>query len=153
PAIPLKRVLTVVGAIKTAHIHLLSKQVSQVHAVLVCSNGGLYVRDVASRTRVFVNDKAVREAELNEGDTLKIGEFSFKVKLAGEPDVSAPVAPDAMLEIDGEDLPLSLSGRTTVIGRRATCDLPIANEALSTVHAIIFECNGMRMIRDFNSRA
>src|SRR5207249_1790597 len=111
--IPLKRVLTVMGAIKTAHIHLLSKQVSQVHAVVVSSNGGLYVRDVASRTRVYVNDKAMREGELHEGDILRVGEFSFKVKLAGEPEENPPVAPEAMLEIDGEDLPLSLSGRTT----------------------------------------
>jgi len=153
PPIPLKRVLTVVGAIKTAHIHLLSKQVSQVHAVLIYSNGGLYVRDVASRTHTFVNDKPVREADLHNGDKLKVGEFSFQVRLTTELDDSAAPAPDAMLQIDGEDLPLMLSGRTTVIGRRSTCDLPVANEALSTVHAIVFECNGMRMVRDFNSRA
>src|SRR4051812_25539955 len=82
PPIPLKRVLTVLGAIKTAHIHLHSKEklVSQVHAVIVSSEHRLYVRDIASRTRVFVNGKAVREANLNDGDMLKIGEFVFGVK-------------------------------------------------------------------------
>src|SRR5689334_16820871 len=88
PAIPLKRVITVLGAIKTAHIHLHSKgkQVSQVHAVIVSSDHRLYVRDIASRTRVFVNDKAVREADLHDGDTLKLGEFTFGVRIARQTD-------------------------------------------------------------------
>src|SRR5438034_7542463 len=78
PPIALLRPVIVVGSRSNARIHLISHTVSNAHALLVRSNGRTYIRDLASRTKVFLNDEQAREAELSDGDVLKIGSFVFK---------------------------------------------------------------------------
>src|SRR3954468_13320913 len=81
PAIALHRPVMVIGARKDAHIHLISKQVSQTHAMLVIAGSHVYIRDMASRMHVYVNDQQVREAELSDGDTIQVGDFKFRMRL------------------------------------------------------------------------
>jgi len=45
-----------------------------------------------------------------------------------------------------------LDTRTVLIGRRPTCDIPLSEAAASNTHALIFEVNGHRFIRDLGSR-
>src|SRR5918999_1486578 len=73
PGVPLTRPVTVIGSRSTARIHLISSTVSKAHALLVKSNGGMYLRDLASRSHVYVNGAEVREADLKDGDLIKIG--------------------------------------------------------------------------------
>ena len=162
PDIALSRQVTVVGSKTGSRLHLASSTVSQSHALIVNSTGGAYVRDLASRTHVYVNGKDHREADLNDGDLLQIGKFKFQfnegVTGAGvEPGRSAPVggfdtAPGALLNIEGGEMPLPIESRTILIGRRPTCDIPLIEETVSTAHAVIFEMNGKRFIRDLGSR-
>ena len=162
PDIALSRQVTVVGSKPGSRLHLASSTVSQSHAFIVNSAAGAYVRDLASRTHVFVNGKDHREADLNDGDLLQIGKFKFQFNagVAGvgvEPGRSAPVghfdaAPGALLNVEGGEMPLPIEGRTVLIGRRPTCDVPLIEDSVSTAHAIIFEMNGKRFIRDLHSR-
>ncbi len=152
PPIPLHRPVMVVGARRDAHIHLISKSVSQTHAIFVIAGSHVYVRDMASRMHVYVNDQQVREAELAEGDQIRIGDFQFQITLGVGGDDPPPAAPEGMLEMEGEGLPSPLSGRTTIIGRRASNDIVIDDESVSTVHAVIAERAGVRVIRDLGSR-
>src|ERR1700742_2424250 len=78
PPIPLARPVWVVGSRSNARLHLLSSTVSKAHALIVRSNGIAYIRDLASRTKVYVNDSPTREADLANGDLLRIGRFNFK---------------------------------------------------------------------------
>src|SRR5437588_12500016 len=73
PPIPLMRPVMLVGSRHNAHLHLLSRQISKAHAVLINADGRVYLRDLASRTHVYVNGREVREVDLNDGDLLKIG--------------------------------------------------------------------------------
>src|SRR5947209_4567242 len=82
PAIPLMRPVTLIGSRHNAHLHLLSRQISKAHALLICHEGKVYVRDLASRTHVFVNGLEVHEADLSDGDLIKIGSFTFKFQAA-----------------------------------------------------------------------
>src|SRR5690349_5008611 len=75
---PLGRAVTVVGSRNRSHLHLLSRSVSKSHALIVNTDDGVYVRDLASRTHVFVNGQQVRESDLHDGDVLKIGSFTFQ---------------------------------------------------------------------------
>ena len=162
PDIALSRQVTVVGSKAGSRLHLASSTVSQSHALIVNSTSGAYVRDLASRTHVYVNGKDHREADLNDGDLLQIGKFKFQfnagVTGAGvEPGRSAPVggfdsAPGALLTVEGGEMPLPIETRTILIGRRPTCDIPLIEESVSTAHAVIFEMNGKRFIRDLHSR-
>ncbi|HEX4793309.1 MAG TPA: FHA domain-containing protein, partial [Humisphaera sp.] len=154
PSLPLGRPFTLIGSRHRAHLHLLSRTVSKSHAAIIASGTGLYIRDLASRERVYVNDKKVREANLTTGDIVRIGSFVFKYNdpAARQRPKSGPQALAASLTIEGNDLPTPIDQRTLVIGRRPTCDLPLVELSASTIHAIIFEVDGQRYIRDLGSR-
>ena len=42
----------------------------------------------------------------------------------------------------------SIDARTVLIGRRPTCDVPLMEESVSTVHTLIFEADGRHYVRD-----
>lgn len=153
PALPLTRAFTLIGSRHRAHLNLLSKSVSKSHAALISTNSGYYIRDLASRERVIINGKAQKEADLKDGDEIKIGSFSFKFSNpAARNRLGTPSAREAVLHIDGSDVPMPIEGKTVVIGRRPTADLALIELSASTIHAIIFEIDGQRYIRDLGSR-
>jgi pSer/pThr/pTyr-binding forkhead associated (FHA) protein len=153
-SMPISRPLTVIGSRHRAHLHLLSRSVSKSHAVIGMEDGGVYIRDLASRTHVYVNGKLIRESDLRDGDLVKIGSFTFKftdkrkTSLLEKPTRS----PAAAVEVDGSPVPIEFHGRVMLIGRRPTCDISLMEVSVSTCHAIIFEHNGQRIIRDLGSR-
>jgi len=152
PVIPLKRTVYVIGSRHNAHLHLLSRQVSKAHALLVNADDGIYIRDLASRTKTFVNGKAVREAELKDGDKLQIGTFTLTFHVGRGHRTHHAVPAKARLEVQGADAPLPVDQRVMLIGRRATCDIPLVEVSVSTAHAIIFWANGKHWLRDLGSR-
>ncbi len=153
PALPLTRAFTLIGSRHRAHLNLLSKSVSKSHAALISTNSGFYIRDLASRERVIINGKAQKEADLKDGDQIKIGSFSFKFSNpAARNRLSTPSAREAMLHVEGSDVPMPIEGKTVVIGRRPTADIALIELSASTIHAIIFEIDGQRYIRDLGSR-
>src|SRR5687768_9041000 len=78
PPIPLHRPVTVIGSRSNARIHLTSSSVSKAHALVVKNGPNVYIRDLASRTHVYVNGDKIREHILENGDLIKIGSFTFK---------------------------------------------------------------------------
>src|SRR5581483_1203982 len=109
--LPLGRLITLIGSSPSARIYLPSKSVSRCHAAIINTGGGLFVRDLASRTQVRVNGRVVNEADLREADVLQIGTFTFRFADAPArgPRVPAPPVPPAALDVQGLDEPLPLS--------------------------------------------
>ena len=153
PGVPLTRPVTVIGSRSTARIHLISSTVSKAHALLVKSNGGIYIRDLASRSHVYVNGEEVREADLSDGDLIKIGSFTFKY-IAGPIRSHGPggAPPSAQLDVTGGEFPIPVDQRVMLIGRRSSDDVVLVEESVSTAHAVIFEMDGERHVRDLGSR-
>ncbi len=153
PPILLKRPVMLIGSRSNAHLHLLSRKVSKAHAVLINSDGRIYIRDLASRTHVIVNDKQVREADLQNGDQIRIGSFLFRLLIPTSwvTSVHQVKAKPAQLEVDGVD-PVHLTDRVLLIGRRPNNDISLLESSASTAHAIILEMAGKRFIRDLGSR-
>jgi pSer/pThr/pTyr-binding forkhead associated (FHA) protein len=158
PPIPLLRPVIVIGSRSSARIHLVSHTVSKAHALLIRSRGRYYLRDLASRSKLIINEDEVREADLDDGDIIKIGSFVFKYiaspsdkRLAGRPPQGSD-APPFKLEIAGQDFPYPIEERVLLIGRRAACDIHLLEDTVSTAHAVIFEMDGQRHIRDLGSR-
>jgi pSer/pThr/pTyr-binding forkhead associated (FHA) protein len=156
PNIPISRTVTLVGSRHDARLHLHSSTVSKAHCLIVNTASGAYVRDLASRTKVIVNGKPERETDLHDGDKLQIGKFEFRFNPGVNLRTGAPKrfdpAPPASLRVEGEAMPLPIESRVTLIGRRATCDVPLTEASVSTAHAVIYEMNGKRMLRDLGSR-
>jgi len=130
--------------------------VSRSHALIVIDDAEVYVRDLASRNRMFVNDSAVREVALKPADLLRVGPFTFRCD-AGFPADFEPEGPDgsnhcAHLAVAGSDHRHRLDCRTFVVGRREDCDLSLGFRLVSHVHAVIFRRGGRHFVRDLNSR-
>jgi pSer/pThr/pTyr-binding forkhead associated (FHA) protein len=153
----LSRPATVIGSRNRSHIHLVSPQVSKSHAMVVNGgSAGCYIRDLASRTHVLVNGQQVKESELKDGDVIGVGPFSFrftdpnkKPRRRGGVQTNIPAG---ALRVSTRTLPFTLDARTTLIGRRAICDIALDDMDVSTTHAVIFELDGKRFVRDLGSR-
>src|SRR5688572_4341982 len=57
PTMPLHRPLILIGSRQRAHVHLVSNSVSRVHAAIINTDHGSYVRDLSSRTGTVVNGR------------------------------------------------------------------------------------------------
>ncbi len=80
----------VVGRHSLADIHLPLPDVSRRHCRLVHADGLWEVIDLKSLNGIWVNDREVARAELNHGDTLRIGGFTFMVDLSRPVTVAGP---------------------------------------------------------------
>jgi pSer/pThr/pTyr-binding forkhead associated (FHA) protein len=152
PHLPLNRLATIVGARQGCHLNLLSADISQFHALIVCGPDGAYLRDLASRSHSYVNGAPVHDHDIHDGDRVQFGRFSFA--FAAGPTATTPprTVPPATLRMGagGKDFPIR--GRVVLIGRRITADIVLTHESISNAHAIIFAVNGARYIRDLGSR-
>jgi len=148
------RPVLLIGSRHNAHLHLLSRQISKAHALLISSDGKVYVRDLASRTHVYVNGQEVREADLVDGDLLKVGSFTFKFQAAAgakqRPAVDS--TPAGQLDVDGGEFPITIDQRVLLIGRRPSSDISLVEDSCSTGHAVVFSMGGKRYVRDLGSR-
>jgi hypothetical protein len=70
-----------VGRHHSNDIQLRSRRVSSYHAEILSEVEGLFVRDLESTNGTFVNDEAVRRKKLSSGDEIRIGGFTFTVRL------------------------------------------------------------------------
>jgi pSer/pThr/pTyr-binding forkhead associated (FHA) protein len=157
PTLPISRSVTLIGSRKQARLQLISSSVSQSHALIVNADSGPYIRDLASREHTLVNGIEVREGALADGDEIQIGRFSFRFNASPHTQPIEAVrnirrAAAGRLEVDGGEMPLAFEGKSMLIGRRDTCDIPLLEESVSTTHAIVFEMDGRRYIRDLASR-
>lgn len=146
----------VVGARSLVHLPLASPLVSRSHALIVVDAREVYVRDLASKNRVFVNDSAVREAALRSADLLRVGPYTFRC-IAGFPkeadaDERESNGHCAHLAVVGSDRSHRLDSRTFLVGRREDCDLAMDFPLVSHVHAVIFRRGGRHFVRDLNSK-
>jgi pSer/pThr/pTyr-binding forkhead associated (FHA) protein len=150
--IKLGRPVYVLGSKQQCRIHLVSSSVSNTHAVLVQTRHITYIRDLCSRTHVYVNGDEVTEAVLHDGDLLTIGRFQFKYQGPIKDHGAEPACLPAVMNVVGSDTPVPLENRAIVIGRRPTCDVPLLEESVSTIHAVILQWEGQRFLRDLWSR-
>ena len=150
--IALNKAVCVAGDRARVNLPLPSDMVSRAHALFLSDEHGVYVRDLASRNHLFINDEPVREAELHDGDRVEIGPYVFRCDAPSDLQSNgAAHAPGSEL-MTPEGVHVPLKGRSTVIGRRDDCDVIIEGELVSPAHAVVFELDGRHRIRDLRSR-
>jgi pSer/pThr/pTyr-binding forkhead associated (FHA) protein len=89
----------VFGRHSSADVRLPLPDVSRRHCRFVCEDGRWQVIDLDSLNGVFVNDAPVRQAELHDGDRVRIGGFVFEVDLSGAARADVPDAGDVLHSI------------------------------------------------------
>src|SRR3954470_19326664 len=113
PTLPISRTVTLVGSRKQARLQLISSSVSQNHALIVNADAGPYIRDLSSRTGVFVNGQQIKESPLIDGDEIQIGRFTFRFNESPNQKHSSrqdSAAPAAAIEADGAEIPIPIDG-------------------------------------------
>lgn len=153
-AIRVNRSSCLIGDRSRCHLLLRSPLVSRSHALVIVDAHEVYIRDLASRNRLFVNGWVVREAALRTADVLQIGPFRFRCHagFAPAPEHRYSSARRAVLTVSGSKRGYALDGRTFLIGSREECDLKLTFPAVSEVHSVVFRRAGHYFIRDLNSR-
>jgi pSer/pThr/pTyr-binding forkhead associated (FHA) protein len=168
PVAYLNRLVTIVGSKPNSHVRLPSPEVSGSHAMFVTLGERTYVRDLASRTGVFVGGRAIQEALLRDGDRIRIGDFEFEFRVVASPpgDVGArevapagavdPSQPREPLElvVQGYDdaPPVPVEGPIFVIGRREGAELILDDKNISSAHTAIIQVGERWHLYDLNSR-
>jgi len=69
---------TIVGRGKESQIQILDPGASRQHAVIRFSNGGCVIEDLGSTRGTYLNGEIIQSAELKDGDTITIGDTSFR---------------------------------------------------------------------------
>lgn len=154
-AIRLDRPLTIVGSKLHSHLRIVSPAVSGSHAVLLNLGNHVFVRDLMSRTHVFVNDREVAAAtQLNYGDVVRFGEMRFRF-------VDANVVRQSPTRVRSAPAELHFYGRPDiatidkpvfVFGRQPGADLVLDSRRVSKSHAVLYMQAGGWMLRDLGSR-
>ena len=109
--VDLKSDVTVIGRLPECHIILTTNGVSRRHAEIRKVGSAVYVVDLESRNKTFVNDTELKgglEHLLNENDRIKICDVEFVYYAVGAPKTKDPEpAADLMVvtESDGREQP------------------------------------------------
>jgi type II secretory pathway predicted ATPase ExeA/predicted nucleic acid-binding Zn-ribbon protein len=69
-----------IGRSENSELYLNSKYVSRHHALIYCTEQGLYIEDLNSCNGTIVNSKQITRCELHAGDFVMIGDFQIRPK-------------------------------------------------------------------------
>ncbi|HEY1923199.1 MAG TPA: FHA domain-containing protein, partial [Tepidisphaeraceae bacterium] len=152
PPIRIVKPVVLVGSDEHCHLHLKSSTISRHHALIIRDDDRIYVCDLGSRTKILVNGKEQRDAELANGDKVQIGKFLFKFSASRSAAKKAKRAGPFRLIVDGQVVPTPPGARLILIGRTSGSDVMLVEESVSARHAAIFEVAGRRYVRDLDSR-
>jgi predicted component of type VI protein secretion system len=80
-----------IGRAADSHIFLPDRAVSRQHAVLNSTDDGKWlVEDLDSASKTYLNDQAVRKAQIKHGDLLRVATFTMEIALEEAPSPQAP---------------------------------------------------------------
>jgi len=153
--VALSKDVCVAGAREHVNLRLSSSLVSRSHAIFVADRDSIYLRDLASRNHTYLNNEQIREAVLRNGDVIGLGPLTFRCQSGFDRsyDQAELHAPPAQVrdETNGSSFPLS--GRTSLIGSRRDCDILLRGDDVDPAHAVIYQREGRRFIRDLRSHS
>src|SRR3954468_18573423 len=133
PPVALDKPVCVIGRRWGVNLSLTAQTVSNLHALIVRERNRVYIRDLASRNRVFVNGQPVRETDLAPGDVVGVGPYQLHCDAGfderANPSARRAQAPPAALELAlAGGARLTLDHRAVLIGRRPDCDLALPRD-------------------------
>src|SRR5688500_4859181 len=102
PPVALDRAVCVIGRREVGvNLPLQAPEVSKLHAFVVRTHPGVYVRDLASRNGVQRNGTPVQEVGLSDEDVLRIGSYTLRCA-SGFGHAEGDITPDVVdAELDG----------------------------------------------------
>jgi pSer/pThr/pTyr-binding forkhead associated (FHA) protein len=156
----LRRVLSLIGSRSGCKICLNHKGVAPVHAAIVNTGSGVFLRDLVTDAKTYLNDLPVECERLDDGDVIKIAQWEFVVQIdkgPSTPDSDAtgminlePAQTIAVQPADNGQL-VKLRREVSVIGRRPGCDVRLQAGHVSRAHALVATVMGVPTVFDLLS--
>ncbi len=157
--IPCRRVVTLVGSREGCKLRLSHPAISTVHFAIVYAGSGVYAVDMVTPHGTLLNRLKLRLEELHDGDALTVGPWTMAVEVVppagagANGDVlgidAAPVG--VAFEVNGTRERFEPRRAVCLIGRDSGCDLVLADQSASRVHAMCFVHEGRPVIVDLLS--
>lgn len=120
----------VIGRDETCQIRLATNEISRQHCRLVCAGEKVVVHDLGSRNGTLINDVAIHgQAELQPGDTLRVGPVAFQRAAKKGMATSAAktsASDDSIMDWLADDESDSKLGDTAIVNKAATPSHPVA---------------------------
>lgn len=161
----LTRSITTIGRDEDCEIVLEGNTVSRRHCEIACHGGSYIVRD-CSRNGTYVNGERVRQAQLHDGDQIRIGANVLLVNLSSGISTGAlsgklttPTRLPSNIELKPQIVVKGLEDWVTqpfsedciTIGRRADNQIAIDEDNISRRHVSIERREGNYFIQDLGS--
>lgn len=159
-SVDLTRCVTIIGSRAGCKLQLKSSRISPLHCAIVNTGEEVFVRDLVSHTGTFLNDLPAVVERIEDGDTVRIGEWELRVQitaytldtLSDLPHVTLEPEPTAVgVEVNGSGSLVRISRPVGVLGRRPGCDVKIDNRQISRVHLLLFTYRGQPVFFDLLS--
>jgi len=97
------------------HVFLPDRGVSREHAVISSTEDGKWmVEDLDSSNKTYLNDKAIRKAEIKHGDCLRITDFTLEIILEENVQTEEPIYSEDTLHLEAA---LTVPKHETVVRR------------------------------------
>lgn len=159
-SVDLTRCVTLIGSRTGCKLQLKSSHVSPVHCAVVNTGDEVFVRDLVSESGTYLNDLPAVVEKLDDGDTLRIGQWELRVQitaytldtLSDLPHVTLEPEPSAVgVEVNGSGQLIRLTKPVGIVGRREGCDVLVDNRQVSRVHLLLFTYRGQPVYSDLLS--
>ena len=167
PPVALDKPVCVIGRNEVGvNLPLHAPQVSKLHAVVVRTQRKVYVRDLASRNGVQRNGAPVQEVGLSDEDVLRIGSYTLRCSSgfgraseadpddtgAGAASLASTLPAAELVATNGQSYAFPTTHQTLLIGSRQGCEVLLDEEdRVAPVHAILFEMDGKRYVRELGA--
>ena len=90
-----------IGRAPNSSVFLPDRTVSKQHAVISATEDGKWmVEDMDSANKTYLNDQAIRKAEIKHGDCLSITDFTIEIVLEESADAEVPMQPEDTLHLE-----------------------------------------------------
>jgi hypothetical protein len=141
--------VALVGRGESCDLILTHESVSRLHASLLRTSKGVWIVDLLAREGVFVNGVKVKWAWLDDGDTVKIGQFTFRLRYKTPPETmrrhdvpleAGASPPSTRTKHKARALASSREGRTDLAVRArtsSTVSVPTVASSRSTRPALL----------------
>jgi pSer/pThr/pTyr-binding forkhead associated (FHA) protein len=156
-AVELHRVLALIGSRERCKICLRHRGVAPVHCAIVNTGYEVFLRDLITEGKTYLNDLPVECERLNDGDVIRVAQWEFALTIAAPPggEAAAPINLEPARTVTFQ---AANNGRLTklrcevgVIGRIPGCDVLLQHSQVSRAHALIASHMGQPAVFDLLS--
>lgn len=161
----LRRIVTLIGSHRPAHIVLHDRNVSGAHCVIVNTGTDVLLKDLRSRGGTLCNNARVELTTLKDGDVVTIGTMRMQVAIQVPADLSddsgCGLALDDPLRFPGPvsvallhtDKQWEIQDAVTLIGRHDEATIRLANDDVASRHVVLFRFGTRPAVFDLGSAA